>query len=150
MFTTKMTLSLSSWSCREERAVIKRPRHCHRQLPKERRLGSHSNSIVVVYFLKFEQFKRLLSSTRLSYLKIPVETFTAPYAGLYPAKCRSQRSKVFLFKYIKYILLIIQPHKELCKALLCCRPLQEVSMFRPQQVNRRMSHLHSFHRTVQN
>ena len=77
MFTTQMTLSLGSWSYREERAV-RRPRHCHRQAPKAKRLGSQSNVIVVVYFLKFEQFKRLLGSTRLSYLKIPVETFTAP------------------------------------------------------------------------
>ena len=46
--------------------------------PRGQRLGSHRNSISVVYFLKFEQFKRLLGSTRLSYLKIPVETFTAP------------------------------------------------------------------------
>ncbi len=29
MFTTTMTLSLGSWSFREERAVIIRPRHCH-------------------------------------------------------------------------------------------------------------------------
>ena len=49
--------------------------------PKGQRLGSHSNSIVVVYFLKFEQFKRLLGSTRLLYLKIPVETFTPPFVG---------------------------------------------------------------------
>ena len=57
--------------------------------PKGQRLGSQSNVIVVVYFLKFEQFKRLLGSTRLSYLKIPVETFTAPCARRFIVCCPS-------------------------------------------------------------
>ena len=36
----------------------------------------------LAFKFKFEQFKRLLGSTRLPYLKIPVETFTPPYRGV--------------------------------------------------------------------
>ena len=75
--TTKMTLSPESWSSQEERAV-RRPRHCHRKLPGELTIRQPLQLYCCRLFFKFEQLKRLLSSTRLSYLKIPVETITPP------------------------------------------------------------------------
>ena len=47
--TTQMTLSPKPWYSSEER-VTRRSRHCH-LYAEAQRLGSHSNSIVVVYFL---------------------------------------------------------------------------------------------------
>ena len=46
--TTQMTLSPKPWYSSEER-VTRRSRHCH-LYANAQRLGSHSNSIVVVYF----------------------------------------------------------------------------------------------------
>ena len=52
--------------------------------PKAQHLGSHSNSVVVVYFLKFGPLSRLPGSPRLSCLRTPVETIAPPslLAGL--------------------------------------------------------------------
>ena len=41
-------------------------------------LGSHSNFIVVVYYLSLDILTRLSCALRLSYFKTPVEAFTDP------------------------------------------------------------------------
>ncbi len=41
-------------------------------------LGSHSNVIVVVYYLSLDILTRLSGALRLSYFTIPVEAFTVP------------------------------------------------------------------------
>ena len=76
-FTTDFTLSPKSWYSQEERAV-RRPRHCHCKLPKESTIRQPLQLYCCRLFFNFRQLKRLPGSTRLSYLKIPVETFTSP------------------------------------------------------------------------
>ena len=66
MFTAEMTLSPKPRYSSEERAT-RRSRHCQAFRQKTKNLGSHSNSIVVVYFLSWA----VIEFTRLATLILP-------------------------------------------------------------------------------
>ena len=66
MFTTTMTFSPEPWYSREERAT-RRSRHCQVLRQKTQNSGSHSNSIVVVYFFSWA----VIEFTRLATLILP-------------------------------------------------------------------------------
>ena len=61
--------------------MTRRSQHCRHATLHQRSVvsGSHSNSSVVVYFLRLGSFMGLPGPPRLSCLKIPVETIAPPF-----------------------------------------------------------------------
>ena len=79
-FTTTMTLSPQSWSSAEER-VARRLQHCQLKRPRAHQLGSHSNVIVVVYFLNWA----VIGITQPATLIIPQNPRRNHYEPVYDA-----------------------------------------------------------------